>query len=119
MNNIMIQYQGFQPCEWTRSYLDSKLHQLYTRAPEGSQLRAVITRKRKIFTASVRILSAAGHFFASAQGPNPRDVQRKLNEQLRKQLKRWKTIHVRHRRLRDLKIEDWAAAGDSYDSSVA
>lgn len=92
MNEIMIQFQGFHPTDFTRSYLDSKLSQLYDQAPSGATLRAVFARKNKTFTAHVRILSSAGHFFATANGLHMRDVSRKLRERMRRQLRRWKSI---------------------------
>lgn len=104
MNEILIQYQGFHPSDFTYSYLDAKLAELHKRAPQGATLRAVFTRKNKSFTANVRILSAAGQFFVSVRGNKMRDVTRKLEERLHKQLRRWKTLRF---------------AGGPHDTSVA
>ncbi|MGZ3723241.1 MAG: HPF/RaiA family ribosome-associated protein [Bdellovibrionales bacterium] len=104
MEDIMIQYQGFHPSDFTKTYLDSKLSELLDQAPYGSSVRAVFSRKNKQLVANVRIMSAAGQFFATAQGMHMREVSRKLGERVRRQLKRWKTIRFQNKRLRDLPV---------------
>lgn len=112
MEDIMIQYQGFHPSEFTKNYLDSKLSELLEQAPYGASVRAVFSRRNKILTANVRIISAAGQFFASAQGEHLRDVSRKLTERVRRRLNRWKTIRFAHKRLRDLPPDTGDSNGD-------
>jgi hypothetical protein len=108
MDQITIQYQGFHPSEFTRYYLDAKLSDLYAQAPRGSTLRAVFTRKNKTLIASVRVMSAAGHFFATARGMKMREVSHKLSDRLRKQLRRWKTLRVRGPSVRGSNDNDMA-----------
>ncbi len=95
MNEVLIQYQGFHPTPFTENFLDEKIHELSTQAPRGSTLHAVFRRKNKVLTATIRIMSAAGHFFATAEGLHLREVSRRLNERTRRQLRRWKSL--RHR----------------------
>ena len=94
MEHIMIQYQGFHPSEFTKSYLDSKLSDLLAQAPSDSSVRAIFTRKNKELVASVKIASTRGHFFATARGLHLRDVSRKLAERVRRRLNRWKKVRV-------------------------
>ncbi len=97
MNEILIQYQGFQPSEFTRSYLDLKLSAIHEQAPKGSIVRAVFKRRSKTLTGTVRIMSAAGQFFATASGAHLREVTHLLAERVRRRLRRYKTLR-HHRR---------------------
>jgi hypothetical protein len=107
MQDIIIQFQGFHPSEFTRSYLDSKLSDLSAEAPDGSTLRAVFKRRNKMLIAQVRILTHTGMFFVSANGTHLREVTHKLNERARRQLRRWKDLRTRK------------GGGSSDDPSVA
>ena len=89
--NIYVQYQGFQPSDFTKVYLNSKLNELQERAPYGSTIKATFVREKQNIKAHLRIMSAAGEFFAIAQGKRLRQVNRKLLNQIHKQLQRWKT----------------------------
>ncbi len=91
MNDIQVQYQGFHPSEFARGYVESLLTQIHDRSPYGSLLRASITREGERLKAQVRITSAAGEFFAVAQGRRLREVGRKAFARIQKQLERWKS----------------------------
>ncbi len=91
MNDFQVQYQGFHPSEFTKSYLTSVLYEIQERAPFGSRLRAVFIRRGHELNAYVRIQSAAGQFFARSRGTRIRSVARKTFAQINKQLSRWKT----------------------------
>jgi len=108
MQEIIIQFQGFHPSEFTRSYLDSKLSELSAEAPHGSTLRAVFKRRDKVLSAQMRILSHTGMFFVSANGTHLREVTHKLSERARRQFRRWKDIRTRNK-----------GGGSSDDPSVA
>jgi hypothetical protein len=95
MNDILIQFQGFHPSEFTRAYLDLKLSELHGQAPYGAILMAVFTRKRKVLTANVRIMSAAGYVFAQARGTGLREVSYKISARVRKKFNRWKSLRRR------------------------
>ena len=95
MNEVLIQYQGFHPTPFTENFLDTKIMELHGQAPRGSTLHAVFRRKNKVLTASIRIMSAAGSFFATAQGLHLREVSRRLSERTRRQLRRWKSLRQR------------------------
>jgi hypothetical protein len=119
MDDILIQYQGFHPSDFTRSYLDSKLSEIYSQAPYGASIRAVFTRKNKVLSAHLRIMSAAGQFFISAQGQHLNDVGQKLAKRVRKQLKRWQTMRLKRQRLRDLKADPHTLRVENHDPDVA
>ena len=57
MNNILIQFQGFHPSDFTRAFWDAQLSQLSAIAPQGATIRAGLMRKGRLFSANVRILS--------------------------------------------------------------
>jgi hypothetical protein len=94
MNNILIQFQGFHPSDFTRAFWNAQLSQLSAVAPQGATIRAGLMRKGRLFSANVRILSSSGHFYASAAGSQMRDVSHRLEMRLRKQLKRWKDLRT-------------------------
>lgn len=97
----MIKFQGFHPSDFTRSYLDDKMTHLQYEAPKGAHIEAMFTRKDKSFKAIVTIFSPAGKFFAVASGTKIKDVTHKINEQIRKQLARWKAKTHKTESLRD------------------
>lgn len=108
MNDILIQFQGFHPSEFTRAFWEAQLSALSEMAPHGATIRAGLMRKGKTFSANIRILSSAGHFYASAGGSHMRDVSHKVESRLRKQLRRWKDARSQRRSLRDLTLVEEA-----------
>lgn len=86
-----VKFQGFHPSEYTRSYLDEMMSELYEEAPYGATLQATFTRHNEEFKGLVRIHSSAGKFFAVASGPRIKDVTHHLVEQIRRQLNKWKS----------------------------
>jgi ribosome-associated translation inhibitor RaiA len=101
MENMMIKFQGFHPSDFTRSYLDEKLATLQEVAPKGAHMEAVFTRDHSHFKGIVTIFSPAGKFFAVANGTKLKEVTHKINEQIRKQLHRWKEKSHRKESLKD------------------
>lgn len=92
MNEIFVQYQGFHPTEFTRSYLETKLNEIHERAPYGSTLRAVFVRDAKgRIKAQLSVNSVARDFFAVADGRRLRETSRRVLNQIHKQLERWKS----------------------------
>lgn len=89
MNEPQIQYQNFHPSAFTKQYLDTKLSQVTRRLPTGSSLKAVFTVENGGITATLRIMTAAGEFFAMSKGRFLKDVNRRLMVQIRRQLQRW------------------------------
>jgi len=90
MSELSIQYQGFHPTAFTQEYLDAKLNHLLERSPYGSNMKAIFQREDEGITATVRIMSSAGEFFAIAKGRRLKEVNRRLMNQIRRQLQRWK-----------------------------
>lgn len=97
MNEISIQFNGFHPTDFTRAYLDSKLSELQEEAPYGSTVRAMFSREDANIRATVRILSAAGTFFAVAQGTKLQPVCTRLTRRIRRQLNKWKSLRFERR----------------------
>jgi len=89
MNDYSIQYLNFHPSNFTKDYLNAKLSHVVNRAPEGSTLKAVFTVEKGGITATLRIMSSAGEFFAVSKGRFLKDVNRRLMIQIRRQLQRW------------------------------
>ena len=90
MSELSIQYQGFHPSAFTKEYLDSKLNHLLDQSPYGASMKAVFQRDNECITATLRIMSSAGEFFAIAKGRRLKDVNRRIMNQVRRQLQRWK-----------------------------
>lgn len=105
MENLMLKFQGFHPSEFTRSYLNDKMMHLQDEAPVGSQVHASFSRQNKFFKGIVTINSNAGKFFAMASGTKLKDVTHKLNEQMRKQLERWKSRRHNRESIKDFDYE--------------
>lgn len=91
MDDCLLQFQGFHPSDFTRSYLQEKMSALQDEAPYGASLRAVFTRKDHVFKGTIAVHSSAGKFFAVASGTKLKDVTHRLAGQIRKQLNRWKS----------------------------
>ncbi len=89
MNDLQIQYQNFHPSAFTKEYLDVKLQRVIRRLPSGSSLKAVFTVENGAITATLRIMTSAGEFFAISKGRFLKDVNRRLMVQVRRQLERW------------------------------
>lgn len=94
-HELSIQYQGFHPSSFTKEYLDSKLNHLLARAPSGANMRAIFSREQDGITATLRILSSGGEFFAISKGRRLKDVNRRLMTQIRRQLQRWNQLRAR------------------------
>lgn len=91
MDDKHLQFQGFHPSEFTRSLLQEKIAALQEEAPYGATIRAVFSRKNKAFKGIVTIYSSAGKFFAIASDSKLKRVTHRLNNQLRRQLEKWKS----------------------------
>jgi hypothetical protein len=105
MDDFSIKFQGFHPSDFTRSYLHERLSELQDEAPYGSTVHAIFTRKKEQLKGIVSIHSSAGRFFAMASGSKVKDVGKKLVEQIRKQLDKWKSLRFEHRSIRELPYE--------------
>jgi len=101
MDNISVQYQGFHPSDFTRSYLSDKFSAVCDEAPYGSTLKATFTRKDHAFKGVVTIYSYAGKSFAVASGNKLKEVTHKLTEQLNRQLDRWRSKRFQHESIKD------------------
>lgn len=92
MKDLFVQFQGFHPSHFTQSYLNGTLAKLQKAAPAGSTLDAIFSRRDKVFKATVAIHSSVGEFFATASGHRVKEVIRKLMGQLRRQIKKKKSL---------------------------
>ncbi len=97
ISEMTMSYQGFQPSDFTRSYLEQTMAELYNESPNGSFFQAAFSRQNHIFKARIRINSANGHFFAVASGKKLKDVTHKVAFQIRKQLGKWKSLRFNKR----------------------
>lgn len=99
MNEIFVQYKGFSPSTYTRSYFTNMLRQLHEESPTTSVMKAHMSRSGGMFKGMVKITSAAGDFFAIASGSRIKDVGHRLTLQIRKQLEKWKANRFSHEKL--------------------
>ncbi len=105
MENLMLKFQGFHPSDFTRTYLNDRMMHLQDEAPFGSTVHASFSRQNKFFKGIITINSNAGKFFAIASGTKLKDVTHKLNEQIRKQLERWKSRRHNKESIKDVDFD--------------
>lgn len=110
MDNLMMKFQGFNPSDFTRSYLENKMTILQDEAPIGANVQATFTRHDHTFKAIVTILSPAGKFFAIANGKKLKDVTHKINQQLQKQLNKWKSRSHKKESLKNINTDFYGIA---------
>jgi hypothetical protein len=102
LSEMMIQYVGFHPSDYTRDYLQNLISEIYSESPDGANVQAVFSRQGHNFRARIRIDSAAGHFFAVASGRQFKDVTHRMVFQIRKKLDKWKTSRHEHRSISEV-----------------
>ena len=88
----MVQFKGFHPSDYTKNYLEHILSHIQEESPYGSALRATFSRENNVIRGMVRVTSSAGRFFAIAEGSRLHEVGQKLNQQMRRQLEKWKSL---------------------------
>lgn len=91
----VIQFKGFHPSDYTVSYLQSVIAHMQEESPYGAALRATFKRQNDRIVGMVKITSAAGRFFAKAQGTRLHEVGHRLNQQMRRHLDKWKTLRLK------------------------
>lgn len=119
MDDFLLTYQGFHPSEFTRQYLEDRLGELHDECPYGSTLRVTFTRHEGEFKGMVRIHSSAGNFFAIATDAKLRETTKKLVEQVRRQLGKWKSHRFEHKSIRNLERKSWLIEGENHESARA
>ena len=87
---VDIQYHNFNPTNFVKAYFSTVMDELHGEAPYGSNLHATITAHENYLKGVVQITSPKGKFFAVATDSNKHQLARKLVQQIRKQLNRWK-----------------------------
>lgn len=92
MNQCSAQFQGFQPSEFTKTQVDEVLSSLQQQAPYGAALSASFVRENDKLKGTIKVNSAAGRFFAVAEGSRLSEVSRRLMDQMKCQLARWKAV---------------------------
>jgi ribosome-associated translation inhibitor RaiA len=120
IGDIRVRYHGLHPSEYTKSHLDSAMQEIYDESPDGSSLQASFSKHKDVLKGIVQISSPAGHFFASATGPNLHDVANRLLAQMRRRLNKWKSKRFSSESLKHLFTPvtgDFQEEGN--DSSVA
>ncbi len=105
-DDCLIKFQGFHPSELTEFYLSEKFNAIYDEAPYGASLNVVLTKNKNYLKGVVTVHSQAGPFFAVASETSLREVVHSLNDQLRKQFKKWKHNRFKRQSLKDLRLEE-------------
>lgn len=114
MEKCLLQFQGFHPTAFSQSYLSERMQSLLLESPPGSTLKAVFKRKNHLIKGIVTVHSSAGRFFAKSEGLKLKEVTHHINEQIRKQLGRWKSRRLR-RDLPEVTIDE----RDEVDSNIS
>ena len=92
MDHPLLTFSGFKPTDSLKSYLISKVEDLYDYSPYGSNFVATATLESGIFKAIVSVNSISRNFFVKTSGEAVVDVCESMVNQLRKQLDLWKAI---------------------------
>lgn len=116
MSQKKLKFQGFQPSEFTQTYLEDKLNRILEQAPYGANLDAVFTRRGKHFKGVVSIYSSVGRFFARSNGTQLKEVSNLLIQQLSRQLQKWKSN--RFKRVNDIATTTYNTRGANNESET-
>ena len=112
MDEFNIQYQGFSPSEFAKTYIRQLMNKVHDEAPSSSTLRVTISKTgQNLFKGFVRISSSAGPFFVMASSDKLTELAHQLLERTRRQLDKWKTRRFSHETLRD-SLARMAEAGE-------
>lgn len=117
--DIRVRYHGFHPSDYTKSFLDSILQEIYDESPDGSNLRASFSRHKEVLKGIVQVNSPAGPFFASATGKGLHEVAQRLLQQMRRRLDKWKSKRFQHQSLKSFSTDTIEFQEEGHDSSVA
>jgi hypothetical protein len=117
--DIHIRYHGFHPTDYTKSQVDAVLQEIYDESPDGSALKASISRKGDLLKGIVEVNSAAGPFFATATSRGLHDVLNRPLEQMRRRLGKWKSKRYQNESIKNLSVHSNESKEEGYDSSVA
>ena len=88
----VMHFKGFHPSEYTKTYLQSVVDHIQEESPRGADLDVTFKRENNVIRGMIRVTSSAGKFFAIAQGQRLHEVTQRLNQQLRRQLSKWKAL---------------------------
>ena len=94
--DINIKYVGLAPSDFTKAYIENILYEIYEESPYGATLNSSFSKNKDFIKGTVQINSSVGPFFATASDDNFPEVTRKLSEQLRRRLKKWKSKRFKH-----------------------
>lgn len=94
MDHPLLKFSGFNPTDALKSYLISKVEDLYDYSPYGSNFIATVTHESGIFNAMITVNSISRNFLVKASGEAASDVCDSIVTQLRKQLDLWKSIRI-------------------------
>lgn len=113
--DINVKYEGCHFSKSTQIYLSAILEKIFEESPYGSVLRATFSRKGKELKGTIQINSSAGPFFAVASGTGLKIVSKKLVEQMRRHLNKWKSERFDHHSLKDLPVIEVMNPGSYYE----
>lgn len=117
-DDISIRFHGFQPSDYAKAYWDKILHEMHDEAPYGASLHATLNKRDYVYKGIVRINSAVGPFYSVATGNNPYTVAKKLLEQMRRQISKWKSKRFREG-AHKYKYSNVVNKADDYEPDVA
>ncbi len=101
-DDIVLNYQGFHPSEFTQDHLVSLIRGLYEKSPSGAKVKASFSQRENLFKGVIKITSSAGSFFAVANGPALNEVSKKLFFQIKKRLDKYKSRRINKKGLKAL-----------------
>lgn len=104
--NKTIQFCGFSPSKQTQTFLNELLDQILYSAPHNSALNAVLSKKENNYKITVQINSSVKRFFAMASHSRLKCAIDTIEEQLKRQIEKWKALRFEPVSITDLEQRD-------------
>jgi cytochrome P450 len=117
-DDVHVQYQGFHPSDFTKSFIRSLLEEIHDEAPSGASVRAIFSKKDGNFKGTINVRSAAGPFFAMDVHSSLIGVAEHLLRQMRRKLDRWKSNRFKRDRITRSTFKSFERE-DDYGTGVA
>ena|SRR6185437_14666667 len=97
---VIVQFEGFSPSRFSQTYFRRLAEQIRDESPSWATVRTSVHKAGKGFRGAMKITSAAGEFFVTANAERVTDLGHKLKTRVRRQLSRWKSKRISRETIR-------------------
>lgn len=88
--NVQLEYQGFNPDYQIRTFVSKVTEKLHLISPSDAAISLAFKKGKRAITASCRISSQAGTFFAETVSDSPIRAVQQIEYKIKQQLDHWK-----------------------------